>query len=95
MTGSLVSFNFMLCGRLTRPKAIVLAPVKMLQLSIRPVQTINEPRVDTHSTPFLWIRRDPVGCTAARSAAMEFDPVLVPSVGSGRAFPHFECNLVE
>ncbi len=85
----------MLCARLTRPKAIVLAPVNMLQLSTRPVQTINEPCVNTHLTTFLWIRRDPMGCTATCSAAMEFDPVLVPNVCSSRAFPLCERNLVE
>ena len=84
----------LLCARLTCPEAIVLTTVNMLKLSICSVQTINEPCVNTHLMAYLRIRRHPVSCTAACSAAMKLDPVLVPGVRPSRARPLFECNLV-
>lgn len=67
----------------------------MLQLRIRAIQTFDEPCIDTHSTSFRRVCREPMGGTAAGSAAMEFDPVFVPGVCSRRAHPLCERDLVE
>ena len=85
----------MLCIRLTCPEAIVLTTVNILKLSICSVQTINKPCVNAHLMTHLRVRWDPVSCAAACSAAMKFDPVLVPDVSSSRTRALFECNLVE